>query len=125
MMKTILKLEELAIWIACLLLFYGAKVDWWWYLLMFLGPDVSMLGYLVNKKIGAWSYNLFHHRGLAIVVLGVGFYVYSVCFLFEYKWLLLLGIVLLGHSGMDRFFGYGLKYENGFKFTHLGEIGKK
>ncbi|HZJ19645.1 MAG TPA: DUF4260 family protein [Pricia sp.] len=24
---------------------------------------------------------------------------------------------------MDRIFGYGLKYNKGFKFTHLGEIG--
>ena len=24
---------------------------------------------------------------------------------------------------MDRVAGYGLKYENGFKFNHLGEIG--
>ena len=40
-------------------------------------------------------------------------------------WLINLGIILFGHSSMDRFFGYGLKYENGFKFTHLGEIGKK
>lgn len=27
------------------------------------------------------------------------------------------------HAAMDRIFGYGLKYEKGFKYTHLGEIG--
>jgi hypothetical protein len=26
---------------------------------------------------------------------------------------------------MDRMMGYGLKYETGFKDTHLGKIGKK
>jgi len=26
---------------------------------------------------------------------------------------------------MDRFFGYGLKLTEGFKFTHLGMIGQK
>jgi len=26
---------------------------------------------------------------------------------------------------MDRMFGYGLKTEEGFKYTHLGIIGKK
>lgn len=31
---------------------------------------------------------------------------------------------LFSHSAMDRIFGYGLKHENGFKFTHLREIGK-
>jgi hypothetical protein len=39
-------------------------------------------------------------------------------------WLQVSGIVLIGHAAMDRLFGYGLKYEKGFKFTHLGEIGK-
>lgn len=81
---------------------------------MFLGPDVSMLGYVVNNKVGAWSYNLIHHKGVAYLVLGIGFYAYSICFLFQYQWLFYVGIVLLGHSSMDRLFGYGLKYENGY-----------
>ena len=37
----------------------------------------------------------------------------------------IIGITLFGHSSMDRFFGYGLKTEEGFKYTHLGIIGKK
>jgi len=32
---------------------------------------------------------------------------------------------MFGHSSMDRMFGYGLKTEEGFKYTHLGMIGKK
>ena len=28
------------------------------------------------------------------------------------------------HIGFDRALGYGLKYANGFGFTHLGRIGK-
>jgi hypothetical protein len=35
------------------------------------------------------------------------------------------GLILFSHSAMDRMLGYGLKYESGFKFTHLGEIGQK
>ena len=37
----------------------------------------------------------------------------------------LVGIILFSHSAMDRAMGYGLKFDKGFKFTHLGEIGKK
>jgi hypothetical protein len=37
----------------------------------------------------------------------------------------LCGIILFSHAAFDRVLGYGLKYEKGFKFTHLGEIGKK
>ncbi|MEO6611453.1 MAG: DUF4260 family protein [Chitinophagaceae bacterium] len=31
----------------------------------------------------------------------------------------------VGHSSMDRMFGYGLKTNEGFKYTHLGMIGKE
>jgi hypothetical protein len=37
----------------------------------------------------------------------------------------LIGTILFIHIAMDRIFGYGLKYDKGFKFTHLGEIGNK
>lgn len=124
-MKLILKLEELAMWTGCILLLYVSQVDWWWYGLMFLGPDVSMLGYLVNTKVGAWSYNLLHHKGVAIVIFLLGLTIQLPGDVQNKDWLINLGIILFGHSSMDRFFGYGLKYENGFKFTHLGEIGKK
>ncbi|MBX9782267.1 MAG: DUF4260 domain-containing protein [Chitinophagaceae bacterium] len=120
-MKLVLKLEELAMWIGCIILLYFFQVNWWWYLLMFLGPDVSMLGYLAGNKIGAWSYNLFHHKGLALLICVIAYLLKLVFPLFDSDWVFVLGIVLFGHSSMDRFFGYGLKYENGFKFTHLGE----
>jgi hypothetical protein len=39
-------------------------------------------------------------------------------------WLMLAGTILLGHSSLDRVFGYGLKYPDAFQNTHLGRIGK-
>jgi hypothetical protein len=36
-----------------------------------------------------------------------------------------MGIVLFGHSSLDRMLGFGLKYKEGFGFTHLGKIGKE
>jgi predicted Kef-type K+ transport protein len=125
MMKTILKLEELGMFLASLVLLYVSHASWWWYLLMFLGPDISMLGYLVNNKIGAWSYNLVHHKGIALLIFGIGLAFQLPGDIENKDWLINIGIVLFGHASMDRVAGYGLKYENGFKFTHLGEIGKK
>lgn len=117
-MKAILKLEELAMLIGCIILLIHLDVAWWYFFLLSLGPDISMLGYLVSNKIGAWSYNLFHHKGIAFLIGMMGY-------LFNIEILILSGIVLFSHASMDRVAGYGLKYENGFKFTHLGEIGKK
>lgn len=117
-MKTILKLEELGMFLACVYTLYVFDAAWWVYPILLLGPDVSMLGYAAGDKVGAWCYNFFHHKGIAVIVLLIGVYTSMDAYFFA-------GLILLGHASMDRVAGYGLKYENGFKFTHLGEIGKK
>lgn len=118
MMKTIIKLEETALFILGIYLFSLLNFEWWWFLALILAPDLSMLGYLFGNKSGAFFYNLFHHKGIAILL-----YIFG-CYL-KLEILQLAGIILFSHSAMDRIFGYGLKYEKAFKYTHLGEIGKK
>jgi len=121
-MKTTLKLEELAMALAVLFLLNESDVAWWWYLLFLLGPDISFLGYLAGNKTGAIVYNLFHHKGIAVGFIIAGYLLQPVNYGTTIS---AIGLVMLGHSSMDRFFGYGLKYFEGFKFTHLGQIGKR
>jgi len=116
-MKNLLLLEEAAMFALSILLFNELSFTWWWFPALILAPDLGMLGYAFGDKIGAYAYNLFHHKGLAILIYAVGWWISN-------DYLLLSGIILFGHASMDRIFGYGLKYEKGFKFTHLGEIGK-
>ena len=118
-MKTVLKLEELMMFLLGYFLFMQMGLPWWWFFALLLTPDVGMLGYFFGNKVGALAYNVFHHRGLAILL-----YFFGVSYLL-FPELELVGIIMFSHSAMDRMFGYGLKYEKGFKFTHLGEIGKK
>ncbi|MFD2100687.1 DUF4260 domain-containing protein [Flagellimonas iocasae] len=115
-MKTVLKLEEWMMFGLGIYLFSLLDYAWWWFLVLILTPDIGMLGYLFDNKIGAISYNIFHHKGLALLIYGMGIY-------FSIPLCQLIGIVLFSHSAMDRAMGYGLKYDKGFKFTHLGEIG--
>jgi hypothetical protein len=114
-MNTTIKLEELVKLIACYLLSLKIGFSFWVFFAWLLVPDISMLGYLINTKVGAVMYNLFHHQGIAIIVLLFGFYADNVNVEFA-------GLILLGHSSIDRVFGYGLKYPDGFKHTHLGEL---
>ncbi|MDP5199167.1 DUF4260 domain-containing protein [Flavobacterium sp. DG2-3] len=116
-MKTVLKLEEASLFILGIFLFNRLNYEWWWFLALILAPDLSMLGYLFGNKIGAFFYNAFHHKGIALLIYAAG------CYL-NIEIMQLAGIILFSHSAMDRIFGYGLKYEKGFKYTHLGEIGK-
>jgi len=92
--------------------------SWWAWILIFLAPDLSMIGYVVNNKVGAFTYNLFHHQLIAVLVFCVGM-------LINQTYVEMAGLVLLGHSSLDRVLGYGLKLEEGFKFTHLGVMGGK
>ncbi|TVZ25806.1 uncharacterized protein DUF4260 [Gillisia sp. Hel_I_86] len=116
-MKLTLKLEELGMLLTGIIFFGFLPFSWWWFLILFLLPDIGMLGYLIGNKAGAISYNLFHHEGLAVLIGIIGTYLGS-------HYLQLAGIILFSHASFDRILGYGLKYARGFKFTHLGEIGK-
>lgn len=117
-MKTSIKLEELGLFVLGIYLFNQLDYAWWWFLVLILTPDLSMIGYVFGNKTGALCYNLFHHRGIAIVLYLIGVH-------FHNNEIQLSGVILFTHSSMDRMFGYGLKYETSFKDTHLGEIGKK
>lgn len=116
-MKSILKLEEIGMFVLGVFMFMELNYSWWWFFTLILMPDIGMLGYLINNRVGAIFYNSFHHKGLSILTFLIGTY-------FEIDSLKLLGIILFAHSSMDRIFGYGLKYKDSFKNTHLGQIGK-
>ncbi len=116
-MKWLLKAEELVMLLLSIFLLWNSDAAWYWYMLVLLGPDISMLGYLVNDKVGAALYNLFHHKGIAILLFMAGMYL-------SLDLLLRIGVVLFGHASLDRMAGYGLKYNKGFAFTHLGVIGR-
>ncbi|MDR2121701.1 MAG: DUF4260 domain-containing protein [Flavobacteriaceae bacterium] len=114
-MKYLLKIEESAQFLLGIYLFSLTEYAWWWFPLLILSPDISIVGYLFNTKTGTVLYNIFHHKGLALGVYFLGIYL-------PFSGLALAGIILFSHSCMDRIMGYGLKYYKGFVYTHLGII---
>lgn len=114
---SLLKLEEVGQFILSIMLFVQLDYRWWVFPICLLLPDLSMIGYFFNTKFGATLYNIFHHKLLAILVLIVGYWTSE-------NALILAGLILFGHAAMDRIFGYGLKFNDDFKHTHLGWIGK-
>ena len=116
-MKNLIKLEELFMFGLSIFLFAQLDYSWWWYPALLLVPDLSMIGYLVSPSMGALTYNFIHHKGLGISVLAMGIMLAS-------QPLQLAGLILFGHSSMDRILGYGLKHSDSFQHTHLGMIGK-
>jgi len=116
-MRILLNTEQFSLLLACYTATLLLGHAWWLFPLLLLLPDVSMLGYLAGPRAGAITYNLFHHQGIGVALIIVGWSA-------QLPGVLLAGLVLLGHSAMDRSVGYGLKYFSGFQDTHLGRIGK-
>lgn len=116
-MKTLLRFEEFFLFLFSIFLFMNLDFAWWWYPLLILAPDLGMLGYVISPRVGAHSYNLVHHRGLAVFIFVMGFWLAA-------PTLQLAGVIMLGHASLDRVFGYGLKHTDSFQHTHLGWIGE-
>ena len=112
MVRTLLRLEGLAVLALSAYSYAVIEGRWLWYAVLFLTPDLSMAGYLVNPRVGSVAYNIVHTYLAPAALLGAGW-------VFHLPVLTLAGLILVGHIGLDRFLGYGLKYPTAFKDTHI------
>ncbi|EKD65363.1 MAG: hypothetical protein ACD_50C00112G0007 [uncultured bacterium] len=114
MVKNIVRLEGLFVFLAALYFYFLSNGNWLLFVILFLIPDLSMTGYLKDKKLGATIYNFVHNYILATLLIFVGILFQDI--------LLYLGVILIAHVGIDRFFGFGLKYPTNFKDTHIHKL---
>ena len=116
-LRTLLRLEGLAMLAGALIAYDQIGAGWGAFALLFLLPDLSMLGYLRGARTGALLYNAAHSclGPAALIALGA---------LGAQPVALAGGLIWLAHVGFDRMLGYGLKYREGFGATHLGRIGR-
>jgi len=115
MVKNILRLEGLAVFLASLYFFNEFSGNWIIFVLLIIVPDISMIGYLKDKKLGSITYNLVHNYILALVVIFYGI-------LTNDNLIISLGLILSAHIGADRLVNYGLKYPSNFKDTHINKV---
>ncbi len=99
----------------CLYCYHAIGVPWGWFLLLFLWPDLSMLGYLANVRMGANFYNLAHTATFPIALAGFAYARHSSA-------ALSFAVIWMAHIQFDRALGYGLKYPTFFKDTHLQRV---
>lgn len=115
--RIILRLEGLCVLIAASIAYAKFSLGWGAFALFFLTPDLSFVGYLLGPKIGTITYNLAHSYIGAVGCL-------AIALLLPAPTVLCGGLIWCAHIGFDRALGYGLKYSEGFSFTHLGRIGR-
>jgi hypothetical protein len=108
----LLRMEGLAIAALALGLGFTQGLSWILLAVLFLAPDLAMLGYLAGNRIGSALYNAAHTLVVPLVLLAVGWWGGS-------DLAVSIACIWIAHIGLDRCIGYGLKYPSAFKHTHL------
>jgi uncharacterized protein DUF4260 len=115
--RRLLRLEGLAVAAITFVLYARTGSSWWLFAALWLVPDLSMLGYLYSPCWGARIYNTAHTYVLPAVLA-------LFALVSRDATLLPIALIWINHIGVDRLLGYGLKYSDGFGWTHLGRLGK-
>jgi hypothetical protein len=111
----ILRLEGAVVLIVSFAAYHRLNGSWVIFFLLFLWPDLSMLGYTRNVRLGASLYNLVHAYPGTLLL--------GAASVFEnWRNALLFALIWTAHIGLDRMLGYGLKYPTFFKDTHLQRV---
>jgi hypothetical protein len=113
-----LRLEGLAVGLAALVVYSVLGSGWTRFALLILVPDLSMLAYAAGPKIGAAVYNIVHTYIGPLLLAGLGHWFGSAI-------APAIAAIWAAHIGFDRALGFGLKYAQGFGFTHLGTMGDR
>lgn len=113
--RLLLHIEGAVALVAGVLAYWHIGGNWLLFAILLFAPDIGMLGYLLNPKIGARIYNLFHLPlwSAALIVLGL---------LGTNLLALEIGLIWLCHLGIDHLAGYGFKYPTRFQDTHLQRV---
>lgn len=114
--NVVLRAEGAVICLLAALLYWRLGASWWLFAVLFLVPDVSLLGYLAGPRAGAIIYNAAHTLAAPLLLAAAGL-------LLPAALIIPLSLIWTAHIGFDRMVGYGLKYAAGFGFTHLGRVG--
>lgn len=116
--RRLLRAEGLALLGCAAALYWRVGGDWKQFAILFLAPDISFLGYLAGPRAGAAAYNTAHATLLPLALAAAGLAL-------SLPLAAQIALIWLAHIGFDRALGYGLKYERGFGFTHLGHRAQK
>jgi len=114
---TFLRAEGLALLVAATAVYSLQDFSWLMFVVLLLTPDLFMVGYLHDTKLGAIIYNIGHSTVLPLL-LAISYLLMSNA----PDVILQLSLIWFAHIGLDRMLGYGLKHTDNFKHTHLGRI---
>jgi hypothetical protein len=111
----LLRLEGAAVLAVSVWAYHWSHGSWLLFALLFLAPDLSMVGYAVNARAGSITYNAIHTY---VGPLSLAAYALAT----DRHTAFQIALIWIAHIGIDRLLGYGLKYPTQFKDTHLNPV---
>lgn len=114
MNKVIIQLENFLLLLLCLVFYFQSTYSTILLVILFFVPDIAIIAYLINTKIGKYIYNLFHSYNIPFFLLGISLFVNT-------SLLTAISLIWIAHIALDRTLGMGLKEEQ-FKKTHLQKL---
>lgn len=113
--KLMLHAEGGAIFITACILYAKLGANGWVFALLFFSFDIFMVGYVRNPQLGSLIYNFGHTEVVPLAIALIGLLVNA-------EPMIGFALIWLGHIGLDRLLGYGLKYPTQFKDSHLQRL---
>lgn len=113
--RLLLHLEGAAVLVTATLVYFRLGWPWWVFLLFLFAPDLSAVGYLFGPRVGSVAYNLAHTTAIPLALGMAGWWL-------GWAWTAPVALIWLAHIGLDRMLGFGLKYPDAFRHTHLDEV---
>jgi hypothetical protein len=113
--SALLRLEGFVLFVVSVSLFFHFGGTLWRFLPLLLVPDLSMIGYALNVRVGAAIYNAGHTLAVPVALGGA-------TLLTDRPEFVAYILIWTAHIGMDRMLGYGLKYPTYFADTHLQRL---
>jgi Domain of unknown function (DUF4260) len=111
----LLRVEGLVVFTLSLFCYRELGAPWSRFVLLFLVPDLFMVGYFISVRTGSQLYNLAHTYIFPLGLASVALYEHRAAYL-------TVALIWIAHIGGDRALGYGLKYPTFFKDTHLQRV---
>jgi Domain of unknown function (DUF4260) len=113
--RVLLRLEGLVLFACAIALYVREDYSILALVVLFLAPDLSFVGLAGGPRIGAVAYDAAHTYVGPILLA-------SVSAIVEWDAGVMLGLIWLAHIGIDRALGYGLRYPDAFRETHLQRV---
>jgi len=111
----LLRIEGLIVFLLSVYFYFNGGGDIILFFVAWVLPDLGMIGYVKNSKLGSLTYNLTHTYIIPLIL--ALFFI-----LIDNSFGLQMMYVWFSHLGLDRLAGYGLKYPDKFKNTHMNKV---